>query len=124
MSIWRTQPVSEQPVIELSSWQVFSVPAVKGDDFDRHFNGYNFGEGRVSSKIVEFDSTNMIGTTRSGRKYQLVGGPGNNPDAEYVMSRWLGLHHINRAEVVDVTSEYQPREQETADSHDTNREAQ
>ena len=51
-SVWQATPLSERPVIELERWQVMQLP-----NGDRHFVGWNMteGEGRASSKIVEFD---------------------------------------------------------------------
>jgi hypothetical protein len=100
MTVWRTNPVSEEPEIVLSSWSVRELP-----DGDRHFVGYNFadgGEGRVSSKILEFDPKTLKGKTRSGRVYQLDRHTaGFNTDAEYVWNRWKAINKIKIFE--DVT---------------------
>lgn len=110
MAIWRTVPVENDPKIGLSNWRVFAVPSPNGEEIDHHFNGYNIyygsGEGRVSSKIVEFDQEQMVGTTRSGRKYQLLASPGFNLDADYVFQRWLDINKVNEEDVTDVTEEY------------------
>ena len=114
--IWRTTPVKDEPVITLHSWRVFAVPSPKEDGVDHHFNGYSGGvsssvfggggEGRVSSKIVEWDQEKMIGTTRSGRKYQLIGPPGFNGDAAYVYNSWLRINNVNEGDVCDATNDY------------------
>lgn len=119
--IWPTRPVEDEPVIALHSWNVFCVPSPNGEEADHHFNGYSGGpsssyfggggEGRVSSKIIEFNQEKMIGTTRSGRKYQLIGPPGFNGDAQYVYHRWLGINNVTEEQVMDVTPEYLTEEQ-------------
>lgn len=99
MGVWRTIPVKEDPEIILSQWSVKEV-----QNGDRHFVGYNDAgrEGRVSSKILEFDNKTMKGKTRSGRIYQLRGEPGSNEDAEYVWGIWA---RINKVESVKDVSE-------------------
>ena len=100
MPIWRTNPVKEEPEILLSSWSVREL-----SNGDRHFVGYNFadgGEGRVSSKILEFDPQTLKGKTRSGRVYQLDRySQGYNADAEYVWNRWKAINKVEAFE--DVT---------------------
>jgi len=93
MGVWRTIPVKEDPEIILSQWSVREI-----QNGDRHFVGYNDEgrEGRVSSKILEFDNKTMKGKTRSGRIYQLRGepGPGMNEDAEYVWGAWARINKV------------------------------
>jgi len=111
--IWQTKPVEDEPVIALSRWHVFAVPSPKGEGVDHHFNGYRseVGEGRVSSKIMEFDQEKMIGTTRSGRKYQLIGQPGSTMDAVYVYHNWLRMNSVVEEDVEDATGDYLTLEQ-------------
>jgi len=106
--VWKTNPVSTEPVIELVKWNVFAVLAPNGVDYDSHFNGYNTSEyeGRVSSKIMAFDKETMIGTTRSGRQYRLTDLPGYDGDASYVRDRWLSINKLTEKDVTDVTGEY------------------
>ena len=89
--LWRTTSVSETPEIVLRRWTIREL-----DNGDRHFVGYNVteGEGRVSSKIVEFDPKTMRGKTRSGRVYQLDGESSINIDAEYVWNGWCAMYRI------------------------------
>lgn len=92
MAIWTTTSIEETPEIILDQWSVREL-----FDGDRHFVGVNLTEhreGRVSSKIMEFDPQTMCGRTRSGRIYKLVGYPGNNSDAEYVWNAWVGINII------------------------------
>ena len=105
MPLWRTQPVDSDPVITLESWQVFEVSDDEGLS-SRHFVGYNIDgrEGRTSSSIVEFDPVTMIGSTRSGRKYKLVGSSGNSGDGLYTFERWCIINKI--ISVKDITEEF------------------
>lgn len=106
--VWKTNPVSTEPVIELVRWNVFAVLAQNGVSYDSHFNGYNTSgyEGRVSSKIVSFEKDTMIGTTRSGRQYRLTGPPGYDGDASYIRDQWLSINKLTEEDVTDVTREY------------------
>jgi hypothetical protein len=100
MNIWRTRAVNDEPQIVLTHWSVRELP-----DGDRHFVGYNisYPEGRVSSKILEFDPETMRGKTRSGRVYQLDGKPGYHGDAEYVWGAWKRINKVESYQ--DVTEE-------------------
>lgn len=89
--IWETRPVNEVPHIVLEDWAVLEL-----EGGDRHFAGYNIteGEGRASSKIVEFDPATLKGITSSGRVYQLQGRPGLRGDGLYVWNRWARINHV------------------------------
>ena len=96
--IWRATPISETPEIVLSRWVVKELP-----NGDRHFVGYNETEqeGRVSSRIVEFDKESMKGRTRSGRVYHLVGPPSIDSEGAFV---WLFWRQNNRVSgEIDIT---------------------
>jgi len=91
MPIWRTAPVEEQPHLTLVRWRV-----IETEQGERHFCGYcpeNL-EGRVSSRITHFDHATRRGITRSGRVYELVGEPGLDLDAEYVLNFWLSRNGV------------------------------
>jgi hypothetical protein len=96
MSIWGTQSVEDQPTLTLKSWCVFDADGTK------HFGGWcvENHEGRVSSAIVCFDQKTLVGTTVSGRKYQLKGPSGLCRDADYVVSKWVDYNHISKAKQV------------------------
>jgi hypothetical protein len=98
--VWRTNDVTIEPEIELHLWKVLEA------DGSRHFVGYSYNgqEGRVSSAITMYNRARRLGTTKSGRKYKLVGAPGFHEDADYVWGRWSKLNGINN--VKDVTNEY------------------
>lgn len=97
MPIWATAPVSEEPSIRLSDWQIVEV-----DDGTRHFVGYNLclHEGRVSSAIVRFDPDTRTGVTRSGRVYRLEGALGEDQDALWTWTGWCRVNGVKRATVV------------------------
>lgn len=102
MSLFRPPPVDEQPVVVLSPWLVYEL-----SDGDRHFVGYHSGsQGRVSSKIVAWDDQLCIGTTRSGRRYQLMGETGRHSDANYVWGAWLARYKIDPLSTTNVSSQY------------------
>ncbi len=111
MAIWGTEAVKVEPDIKLTNWQVFSIPSLDGVGRDHHFNGCaeSSGDpGRVSSRIVKFDSETMIGTTRSGREYQLVGPPGGRrSDPDYVWDQWSNFNKVDPKKVINVTKEYE-----------------
>lgn len=105
MTIWRATPVDQVPEIELDQWRIFEAKSPYWEGTTRHFIGYNLteGEGRVSSAIQNFDHDKMIGITRSGRVYRLVGEPGWSRDAEFVWTRWCESNHVEDQR--DVTGE-------------------
>ena len=106
--LWATKTVDDQPDIELIKWMVFTVPSPSGKGVDHHFNGYcpqNY-EGRVSSKIVEFDMETKVGKTRSGRTYQIQGQPGYDGDAHYVYRNWLAVNRVSPDDAEDATGDY------------------
>lgn len=101
--LWNATSVDVTPVIELTKWQVVEVTP---PGTDRHFVGYNVteGEGRTSSKIVSYDKETQTGTTRSGRKYKLVGETGIDGDALYTFTNWCKINGVESYK--DVSDEY------------------
>lgn len=87
MPIWNVATVSNQPSVSLRDWQVFETC---DNHQTRHFVGYcnENHEGRVSTEIIKFDPVTKRGQTKSGRTYQLLGSPGFDPDAMYVLEHW------------------------------------
>ena len=53
-----------------------------------------YREGRVTSKVVEFNQDTMTGKTRSGRFYTLQGPPGHDGDAAYVWQQWARVNQV------------------------------
>lgn len=96
--IWKTSSIEQTPEIVLSRWTIRELP-----NGDRHFVGWNSteGEGRVSSKIVEWDDTTLRGKTQSGRVYQLrEDDMAINMDAEYVWGRWCSINSVTDYKIV------------------------
>jgi hypothetical protein len=101
MSVWEPESVDNQPTTTLIRWGIIKTP-----EGDFHFCGY-CGEGRVSSKIIEFDLKTLTGRTRSGRLYTLIENrAGLNGDANYVLGRWLELNKLTWDDVIFVEPEY------------------
>jgi hypothetical protein len=91
MPFWQTVPVSDEPVLNLSSWRVFRL-----HDGDLHLVGINErnGEGRVSRAIDAIDPLSLVCASSSGRFYRLTGEPGCHSDADYVWQAWLAAYQI------------------------------
>ncbi|WP_233886385.1 hypothetical protein [Paraburkholderia flagellata] len=85
MTIYIGAPVEDEPEIFLECWSLRRT-----DEGAVHFVGFSVqsGDGRVSTKIVEFDPKRRTGLTESGRRYWLLGSGGYDSDAEYVWN-WL-----------------------------------
>ena len=88
MGLWR---VGDATHIELANWTL--VMTERGEV---HLAGYDVGEeeGRVSSALAGFDSTTRKAKTLRGRDYTLVGEPGLNGDAMFVLEGWLKLNRV------------------------------
>ena len=105
MTVHRPAPVSEISELSICRWTVRELP-----DGDRHIVGVALGEGRVSSKIIDYDKTTRTFTTQTGRKYQLCGEGALNINAEYVWDIWCHINHVEESK--DVTHEYEKTEEE------------
>lgn len=101
-SVRQATPLSERPVIELERWQVMELP-----NGDRHFVGWNMteGEGRASSKIVEFDPATCCGRTAALRVYVLHGRSAPDRDGEHCWRRWMRISGV--VDCIDVSDEVQ-----------------
>lgn len=84
MPIYESAPVSERAEVQLECWSIREA-----DTGDRHFVGVDVETlfGRMSTRIVSFDSRARVGVTASGRRYVLLGRGGSDADAEYVWAR-------------------------------------
>lgn len=91
MPVWETIPVTDQPTLTLERWSIYELP-----DGDRHLVGWAIEnrEGRVSSRIEQFDINTMCGVTSTGRVYKLDGRPGRNMDAEYTWNNWRAMNDV------------------------------
>lgn len=108
MPLWATLSVKDEPSLELRDWQVFQIPSLDGAGLDHHLVGTAPGDpGRVSSRVVVFDREKMVGETRSGRKYKLVGEPRPfNKDARYVWNMWARIMEVDPETITNVTDQY------------------
>ena len=72
MPVWRIDSGTDEPHTTLEKWAVMALP-----NGDRHLVGYALEarEGRVSSRIQEFDPRTLLAKSRSGRVYRLRGRP-------------------------------------------------
>jgi hypothetical protein len=105
MSVWKPTSVENEPSTRMVRYVIYRAYFDETkEEYSDHIVGYCY-EGRVSSKIVEWDSEKRLATTRSGRKYHLTeGGVGVNMDALYVWGHWK--YNNNVIEAIDVTEEY------------------
>lgn len=95
MSIGKARDVELEPTVELIRWRVMLTS--RGT---HHFVGVNSRRlsGRVSSAIVEFDRSRVMGRTRSGRVYTLLGASLHDADADYVWQCWCARNHVRSYE--------------------------
>lgn len=100
MSLWKTRPIDEEPVIRLQRWRI-----LRTDAGSEHFVGFHSDgrSGRVSSDIQQLERGARRGVTSSGRIYVLDGPSVWNTQAEYVWAHWCGVNHILAYEDVTVT---------------------
>jgi hypothetical protein len=89
--VWRPAPVDVEPEVVLESWRIMQVA-----DGGMHFLGRNAlnGHGRVSSEVIAFDPALLLGQTRSGRIYRLVGSSGLDANADYVWAIWCSRNNV------------------------------
>jgi hypothetical protein len=101
MPVWNVPDIEVEPFIALINWMVFDYHG------EQHIAGYNFkdDEGRVSSKIVEWDYPNRQATTNSGRIYKLLGIPQLSDSAKYVFERWAIINIVSVEDLKDVSQE-------------------
>ena len=90
--VHRVSPVEETPSVQLRRWRAYELP-----DGHRHLVGWNVAdrEGRVSSQVIGFDPRQACLTTDSGRRYELVGSPGDDADAAHVWGVWSRMRAVD-----------------------------
>lgn len=93
-------------VTVIERWSIKEVVWGANELPSHHLIGFVRQEsaGRTTSAIQSFDKENLLIQTQSGRLYQLMDGPGQDGDADYVWEQWKSYNGA-RAEK-DVTSEY------------------
>ncbi len=94
MAIWRTAPVSEEPIIDLILWSVWRT-----EQDELHLVGMrpNSMTARVSSAVTSLDAECRSAVTGSGREYRLMGPPGHHADAVHVWRTWCAVNHVEDA---------------------------
>lgn len=109
-SVYPAPSVDDQPEAKAYSWTIYRIDKFEEEGTEDHLvcsltPSPVGGQGRVTSSIQSFDSATKIITTRSGRRYELVGEPGFDSDAEYVWSVWKSRNKVE-GEVVNVSALY------------------
>jgi hypothetical protein len=102
--LFGTMPPTEiQPDVVLTNWSVMRISS--GTEYWDVLLGRctENGIGRLSTPLMEFNATNAIAITRSGREYLLSGPSGIDEDALYVYEKQFGHVPHDR---MDVTEEY------------------
>ena len=87
-------PIDEEAEVGLTKWAIIRA----GDSGHYHFIGMkNSGTGRLSSRIIAFNLSTMIGRTQSGRIYRLKDDPDyeNARLRDCVAERWS----LNREDI-------------------------
>lgn len=100
-------PSPEQGTITaIASWSIKEVNWGANELPTRHLIGFVLQEnaGRTTSAIQTFDKENRLIQTQSGRLYQLMDGPGQDGDAEYVWKQWKNFNGARHEK--DVTDQY------------------
>lgn len=102
-SIYRPPTRDVEPRTALRFWRVFEVTFPDGR-ISTHFVGDTGREGRVSSAIERYFPETRVGTSRSGRHYDLSkGGPGWTKDADWVWGIWCKR---NNCTFIEITEKY------------------
>ena len=98
----QSKPVEVDPDSVLTDYGVFHA-----DDGD-HFSGVRAidGKGRISTPIVEWDPESRVGTTQSGRRYQLSGEPDGGHVPAGLWRIWCAAHGVPEHATEDVTDKY------------------
>lgn len=104
MPVWIPESTEKQPEIQLDSWRIIRVKYKKEDDLtdDRLIGVVSDMSGRLSSDIKSFNKDRLEATTRSGRRYKLVGRNTLTSNGEYMLNRIKAIAYS----VEDVTHEY------------------
>jgi hypothetical protein len=104
--VYSASSVKEIPDLTLQLWRVYEVTGWNVSEPTRHFSGYcpQEGPGRASTPIMAYDPNTRIGTTASGRKYQLEGESSWNGAAAWVWDQFCAMNKLTV--VNDVSAEY------------------
>ena len=89
-------PVSREQVAVMTHWRLFQLLGRTGRR-SSHLVGRAGGEGRVCGTLASLDLLTLTAISGSGRFYRLLGPPGHDPDAQYVLDAWTrvtGVTHV------------------------------
>ena len=106
MPLWTFGTVQAEPHVRLTDWRVLEATYVDAaEPRTRHFVGSDArdGTGRVSSAIASLDVSKVLGITRSGRVYELLGHSCGHCNADYVWQAYCDINGISSA--TDVSAE-------------------
>lgn len=101
MSDCRTKPTSEECQSRYSNWRIMRCC----EEGDYYFVGHDIDEQEmgVSLPISKIDAERGLGTTETGRVYELRGAPDHSPHAGYAWQCWMASEESIVA--ADVTEE-------------------
>ena len=101
------ESVREQPEARLTRWKVVRISTRDGSVQADVAYGWDpcAEEGRLSTRIVSFNSIEQTAVTLSGRRYRFIGRPGHCPDGECAFLRRFGAV-LNQCEIKDVSDLY------------------
>jgi hypothetical protein len=105
-SVWPVASVSEEPAVVLTGWFVVRMPTGYCHLAGRNVRAH---EGRVTTAVVSLGPEERQVVTTSGRLYELVGPPGRDLDAMWVVRIWLRAHGLT-LQKVEVLSPAQVQE--------------
>ncbi|MEO7106023.1 MAG: hypothetical protein ABIZ09_06600 [Rhodoferax sp.] len=94
-SVHESEPVASEPHKKISRWGLYQFHFQDGTRL-RHLVGWGGNEGRVSTAVEVLNLESMTATTESGRVYAMVGPPGWDSDATYVMGVWMRVNSVLR----------------------------
>jgi len=88
-SVWSVASVSEEPAVVITGWFVVRMPTGYCHLAGRNARAH---ESRVTTAVVSLGPEERQVVTTSGRLYELVGPPGRDLDAMWVVGSWLRAH--------------------------------
>ena len=94
-AVHESAPVPREPNKQISHWGLYQFHFQDGTR-SRHLVGWSGERGRVSTAVDVIHLESMTATTESGRIYGMVGPPGWNSDASYVMGVWMRVNGVVR----------------------------
>lgn len=91
MHIFEPPETKEQPVVEISHWELISVTHKNGKETKHLVGLWDEEYGRISSPVLAINFSTGTATTLSGRTYVLKGPSGMSREAYRVLRNWLSM---------------------------------